>query len=156
MARLVAVCREGEEDYPFLTRQIPLYIDDTLTMVMEFSDSVMDVDSQEINTPHWKQFSEYHSKLKQQDLNIALMVTSREVYSAISAGAMCGLQTKRGASLLTFSGIREPGPGAPHTETHRHALCHQDLFSRRKEALHPLLCPWVRYKIMWFFIFTAK
>ena len=32
MARLVAVCREGEEDYPFLARQIPLYIDDTLTV----------------------------------------------------------------------------------------------------------------------------
>lgn len=31
MARLVAICREGEEDYPFLARQIPLYIDDTLT-----------------------------------------------------------------------------------------------------------------------------
>lgn len=27
-------------------------------MVMEFSDSVMDVDSHEINTSHWKQFSE--------------------------------------------------------------------------------------------------
>lgn len=27
-------------------------------MVMEFSDVVMDVDSHEINTSHWKQFSE--------------------------------------------------------------------------------------------------
>lgn len=36
MARLVAVCREGEEDYPFLSRQIPLYIDDTLTVCMPF------------------------------------------------------------------------------------------------------------------------
>lgn len=32
MARLVAVCREGDEDYPFLARQIPLYIDDSLTV----------------------------------------------------------------------------------------------------------------------------
>lgn len=32
MARLVAVCREGEEDYPFMSRQIPLYIDDGLTV----------------------------------------------------------------------------------------------------------------------------
>uniref|UniRef100_A0A3Q3EJW0 Gametogenetin-binding protein 2 n=1 Tax=Labrus bergylta TaxID=56723 RepID=A0A3Q3EJW0_9LABR len=61
MARLVAVCREGEEDYPFLSRQIPLHIDDTLTMVMEFSDSVMDVDSNDINVSHWKQFSEVGS-----------------------------------------------------------------------------------------------
>lgn len=32
MARLVAVCREGDEDYPFLARQIPLHIDDSLTV----------------------------------------------------------------------------------------------------------------------------
>ncbi|XP_017268022.1 gametogenetin-binding protein 2 isoform X2 [Kryptolebias marmoratus] len=89
MARLVAVCREGEEDYPFLARQIPLYIDDTLTMVMEFSDSVMDVDSHEMNTSRWKQFSEYYSKLKQQDLNVALMVTSREVFGALSQLVPC-------------------------------------------------------------------
>lgn len=30
-------------------------------MVMEFSDSVMDVDEHEINTYHWKQFSEVRS-----------------------------------------------------------------------------------------------
>lgn len=32
MARLVAVCRDGEEEFPFEKRQIPLYIDDTLTV----------------------------------------------------------------------------------------------------------------------------
>ncbi|XP_029304658.1 gametogenetin-binding protein 2 [Cottoperca gobio] len=107
MARLVAVCREGEEDYPFLARQIPLYIDDSLTMVMEFSDSVMDVDSQEINTSHWKQFSEYHSKLKQQDLNIALMVTSREVYSALAQLVPC-VGCRRSVEHL-FSHLVESG-----------------------------------------------
>lgn len=89
MARLVAVCREGDEDYPFLARQIPLHIDDSLTMVMEFSDVVINVGSHEINTSHWKQFCEYHSKLKQHDLNIALMVTSREVYSVLSQLVQC-------------------------------------------------------------------
>ncbi|XP_028451805.1 gametogenetin-binding protein 2 isoform X1 [Perca flavescens] len=107
MARLVAVCREGEEDYPFLARQIPLCIDDTLTMVMEFSDGVMDVDSQEISTSHWKQFSEYHSKLKQQDLNIALMVTSREVYSALSQLVPC-VGCRRSVERL-FSHLVESG-----------------------------------------------
>uniref|UniRef100_A0AAQ6A1P1 Gametogenetin-binding protein 2 n=1 Tax=Amphiprion ocellaris TaxID=80972 RepID=A0AAQ6A1P1_AMPOC len=107
MARLVAVCREGEEDYPFLARQIPLYIDDTLTMVMEFSDSVLDVDSHEISTSHWKQFSEYHSKLKQQDLNIALMVTSREVYSALSQLVPC-VGCRRSVERL-FSHLVESG-----------------------------------------------
>ncbi|XP_043997323.1 gametogenetin-binding protein 2 isoform X2 [Gambusia affinis] len=89
MARLVAVCREGEEDYPFLARQIPLYIDDTLTMVMEFPDSFMDAEGTDIVLAHWKQFSEYYSKLKQQDLNIAFMVSSREVYSALSQLVPC-------------------------------------------------------------------
>ncbi|TMS14293.1 Gametogenetin-binding protein 2 [Larimichthys crocea] len=107
MARLVAVCREGEEEYPFLARQIPLFIDDTLTMVMEFSDSVMDVDSHEINASHWKQFSEYHSKLKQQDLNIALMVTSREVYGALSQLVPC-VGCRRSVERL-FSHLVESG-----------------------------------------------
>ncbi|KAI4813892.1 hypothetical protein KUCAC02_003113 [Chaenocephalus aceratus] len=107
MARLVAVCREGEEDYPFLARQIPLYIDDSLTMVMEFSDSVMDVDSQEINTSHWKQFSQDHSKLKQEDLNSALMVNSREVYSALSQLVPC-VGCRRSVEHL-FSHLVESG-----------------------------------------------
>ncbi|XP_053187886.1 gametogenetin-binding protein 2 [Scomber japonicus] len=107
MARLVAVCREGEEDYPFLSRQIPLYIDDGLTMVMEFSDSVLEVDRPEINSSHWKQFSEYHSKLKQQDLNIALMVTSREVYGALSQLVAC-VGCRRSVERL-FSHLVESG-----------------------------------------------
>ncbi|XP_039870579.1 gametogenetin-binding protein 2 [Simochromis diagramma] len=107
MARLVAICREGEEEYPFLARQIPLYIDETLTMVMEFSDSVMDVDSHEINTSHLKQFSEYHSKLNQQDLNIALMVASREVYSALAQLVPC-VGCRRSVERL-FSHLVESG-----------------------------------------------
>ncbi|KAL6099099.1 ggnbp2 [Pungitius sinensis] len=107
MARLVAVCREGEEDYPFLARQIPLYIDDSLTMVMEFSDSILDVGSQEINASHWKQFSEYHSKLKRQDLNIAMMVTCREVYGALSQLVPC-VGCRRSVERL-FSHLVESG-----------------------------------------------
>uniref|UniRef100_A0A3Q3WDQ8 Gametogenetin-binding protein 2 n=1 Tax=Mola mola TaxID=94237 RepID=A0A3Q3WDQ8_MOLML len=107
MARLVAVCRDGEEDYPFLSRQIPLFIDDSLTMVMEFSEGVMDFDSHEINMFHWKQFSEYHSKLKQQDLNIALMVTSREVYSELAQVVPC-VGCRRSVERL-FSHLVESG-----------------------------------------------
>ncbi|XP_074528739.1 gametogenetin-binding protein 2 isoform X2 [Halichoeres trimaculatus] len=107
MARLVAVCREGEEDYPFLSRQIPLYIDDSLTMVIEFPDSVIDSDSNEINAAQWKQFSEYYSKLKQQDLNVALMVTSREVYAALSQLVPC-VGCRRSVERL-FSHLVESG-----------------------------------------------
>lgn len=72
----------------------------------------------------------------------------RGLQCIISAGAMRGLQTKCGAPLLTFGGIWKPSPGAPHSGTHWHALCYQSLFSRCKEALHPLLRPWVRYREM--------
>lgn len=89
MARLVAICKDGEEDFPFGPRQIPLYIDDSLTMIMEFSDSVADVDSNDIKSPSFKQFSKYYSKLTHQDLNAALTVTSREVYSALSQLVPC-------------------------------------------------------------------
>ncbi|XP_038153547.1 gametogenetin-binding protein 2 [Cyprinodon tularosa] len=110
MARLVAVCREGEEDYPFLSRQIPLYIDDTLTMVMEFPDSILDVEDHETNPAQWKQFSEYYSKLKQQDLNVALMVTSREVYGTLSQSVPC-VGCRRSVERL-FSHLVETGSPA--------------------------------------------
>lgn len=89
MARLVAVCRDGEEDYLFLARQIPLCIDDSLTMVMEFPDSILDFDSCQSNSSQMKQFIEHHRMLKQQDLNMALMVMSREVFSALSQSVPC-------------------------------------------------------------------
>ncbi|XP_056140559.1 gametogenetin-binding protein 2 isoform X2 [Lampris incognitus] len=107
MARLVAVCRDGEEDFPFLARQIPLNIDDTLTMVMEFPDSVMNLDNSQINNYQWKQFAEFHSKLKQQDLNIAMMVTSREVFSALSQLVPC-VGCRRSVERL-FSQLVESG-----------------------------------------------
>ncbi|KAI4879644.1 hypothetical protein NFI96_016149 [Prochilodus magdalenae] len=107
MARLVAVCRDGEEDYPFLARQIPLYIDDTLTMVMEFPDSVLDFDSHQINSSQMKQFIEHHSMLKQQDLNMALMVMSREVFSALSQLVPC-VGCRRSVERL-FSQLTDSG-----------------------------------------------
>uniref|UniRef100_A0A8C8F8M5 Gametogenetin-binding protein 2 n=1 Tax=Oncorhynchus tshawytscha TaxID=74940 RepID=A0A8C8F8M5_ONCTS len=107
MARLVAVCRDGEEDFPFLARQIPLYIDDTLTMVMEFIDSVMNLDTHQINSSQMKQFVEHHSMLKQQDLNIAMMVTSREVFSALSQLVPC-VGCRRSVERL-FSQLVESG-----------------------------------------------
>ncbi|XP_053474357.1 gametogenetin-binding protein 2 isoform X1 [Ictalurus furcatus] len=89
MARLVAVCRDGEEDYRFLARQIPLYIDDSLTMVMEFPHTVLHFDSHQTNSSQIKLFIERHGMLKQQDLSMALMVMSREVFSALSQLVPC-------------------------------------------------------------------
>ncbi|NP_001073430.2 gametogenetin-binding protein 2 isoform X2 [Danio rerio] len=107
MARLVAVCRDGEEDYLFLARQIPLYIDDTLTMVMEFPDSVLDFDSYQISSSQMKQFIEHHSMLKQQDLNMALMVMSREVFNALSQSVPC-VGCRRSVERL-FSQLTDSG-----------------------------------------------
>ncbi|XP_018422503.1 PREDICTED: gametogenetin-binding protein 2 [Nanorana parkeri] len=89
MARLVAVCRDGEEEFPFDTRQIPLYIDDTLTMVMEFSDNMLPLDKQQIDTLQLKQFIQRHGMLSEQELSIAMMVTSREVFNALSQLVPC-------------------------------------------------------------------
>ena len=74
----------------------------------------------------------------------------------ISAGGMCGVQTKCGAPLLSFSGIGQPGLRATHSETHGHALCHQGLFGRCEETLYPLLCPRVRYSQMHYFHFHCQ
>ncbi|XP_018586932.1 gametogenetin-binding protein 2 isoform X1 [Scleropages formosus] len=107
MARLVAVCRDGDEDFPFLSRQIPLYIDDALTMVMEFSDNMLNLESHQINSLQMKQFIQDHGMLKQHDLNIAMMVTSREVFSALSQMVPC-VGCRRSVERL-FSQLVESG-----------------------------------------------
>lgn len=81
-------------------------------------------------------------------------VVQRGVQRAIPAGAVRGLQTKCGAPLFSLSGDGKPSAGAPHSETQRHAHCHQGLFGRHEEALYPVLHPWVRGKIfsLYFYI----
>nr|XP_056721132.1 gametogenetin-binding protein 2 isoform X2 [Euleptes europaea] len=113
MARLVAVCRDGEEEFLFEKRQIPLYIDDTLTMVMEFPDNVLNLDGHQNNGAQLKQFIQRHSMLKQhsllkqQDMNLAMMVTSREVLSALSQLVPC-VGCRRSVERL-FSQLVESG-----------------------------------------------
>ncbi|XP_037019566.1 gametogenetin-binding protein 2 isoform X1 [Artibeus jamaicensis] len=107
MARLVAVCRDGEEEFPFEKRQIPLFIDDTLTMVMEFPDNVLNLDGHQNNGTQLKQFIQRHSMLKQQDLSIAMVVTSREVLSALSQLVPC-VGCRRSVERL-FSQLVESG-----------------------------------------------
>ncbi|XP_029467515.1 gametogenetin-binding protein 2 isoform X1 [Rhinatrema bivittatum] len=107
MARLVAVCRDGEEEFPFEKRQIPLFIDDTLTMVMEFSDNMLNLDGHQLNGAQLKQFVQRHGMLKQQDLNIAMMVTTREVFNALSQLVPC-VGCRRSVERL-FSQLVESG-----------------------------------------------
>ncbi|XP_072302724.1 gametogenetin-binding protein 2 [Eucyclogobius newberryi] len=111
MARLVALCCRDGEEYQLFSRQIPLYIDDNLTMVMEFPDTVADVaDGNDINSPSFKHFSKCYSKLTHQDLNIALMVTSIEIYSALSQLVPC-VGCRRSVERL-FSHLVESGSPA--------------------------------------------
>ncbi|XP_053130998.1 gametogenetin-binding protein 2-like isoform X3 [Hemicordylus capensis] len=107
MARLVAVCRDGEEEFPFEKRQIPLFIDDTLTMVMEFPDNVLNLDGHQNNGAQLKQFIQRHGMLKQQDLSYAMMVTSREALSALSQLVPC-VGCRRSVERL-FSQLVESG-----------------------------------------------
>ncbi|CAL9685871.1 unnamed protein product [Knipowitschia caucasica] len=89
MARLVAICRDGEEEYPFPPRQIPLSIDDSLTMVMEFPDDFGDDGNHKQKFSSFKQFSKCYSKLTHENLNAALIVTSQEVFSTLSQLVPC-------------------------------------------------------------------
>uniref|UniRef100_A0A4W5N7J5 Gametogenetin-binding protein 2 n=1 Tax=Hucho hucho TaxID=62062 RepID=A0A4W5N7J5_9TELE len=76
-------------------------------MVMEFTDSVMNLDAHQINSSQMKRFVEHHRMLKQQDLNIAMMVTSREVFSALSQLVPC-VGCRRSVERL-FSQLVESG-----------------------------------------------
>uniref|UniRef100_A0AAY4EPH4 Gametogenetin-binding protein 2 n=1 Tax=Denticeps clupeoides TaxID=299321 RepID=A0AAY4EPH4_9TELE len=107
MARLVAVCREGEEEHRFHPRQIPLFISDALTMVIEFSDNVLDLSRHHVGTVQVKQFVQYHSMLKPQDLSVSMAVTSREVLSALSQLVPC-VGCRRSVERL-FSQLVESG-----------------------------------------------
>ncbi|TRY57205.1 hypothetical protein DNTS_003285 [Danionella cerebrum] len=89
MARLVAVCRDGEENYVYRARQIPLYIDQTLTMVMEFPDSNLDFDSHHMNSSQMKLFIEHYKMLTLQHLSVALMVMSRDFFSTLAQSVPC-------------------------------------------------------------------
>ncbi|KAM4797102.1 gametogenetin-binding protein 2 isoform 2-T2 [Rhinophrynus dorsalis] len=89
MARLVAVCRDGEEEFPFDKRQIPLYIDDSLTMVMEFPNNMLPLDKQQIDTVQLQAFIQRLSLLKEDDLNTAMVVTPFHIYNALLTHVHC-------------------------------------------------------------------
>ncbi|XP_069767679.1 gametogenetin-binding protein 2 isoform X5 [Narcine bancroftii] len=76
-------------------------------MVMEFSDNMLNLAGHQINGTQLKQFVQQHGMLKQQDLNIAMMVTSREVFSALSQLVPC-VGCRRSVERL-FSQLVESG-----------------------------------------------
>ncbi|XP_063152740.1 gametogenetin-binding protein 2 isoform X3 [Candoia aspera] len=76
-------------------------------MVMEFPDNMLNLDGHQHNGAQLKQFIQRHSMLKQQDLSIAMMVTSREVLSALSQLVPC-VGCRRSVERL-FSQLVESG-----------------------------------------------
>jgi len=86
MAKLVAVCRD-EADYSFERRQIPLNIEDTLTMVMEIPETV--ISTRKLNEDELQSFSKRFHCLNAGDLSAATTVRQKDVLSFLSHSVPC-------------------------------------------------------------------
>ncbi|XP_014672420.1 PREDICTED: gametogenetin-binding protein 2-like, partial [Priapulus caudatus] len=87
MARLVAVCRE--DDYKFLERQVPLVIDESLKMVMEFADVCAGCDGVGIKQKDLAVFRHKYNALTRDERLLALMVTSKDLFAALAQMVPC-------------------------------------------------------------------
>ncbi|XP_070572373.1 gametogenetin-binding protein 2-like isoform X2 [Ptychodera flava] len=92
MAKLVAVCQR-EEKFPFQGRQIPLTVDDSLTMVMEFPDPDFLWCEQgkcsRVKPAELEKFVQKFSLLNKDELAVAMMVTSKELFTTLSQMVPC-------------------------------------------------------------------
>lgn len=86
MAKLVAVCRD-ETDFAFERRQIPLNIEDALTMVMEIPETV--ISTREVNEYEVQSFQKRFQCLSADDLAVATMVRQKDVLSFLSHSVPC-------------------------------------------------------------------
>ncbi|XP_074640897.1 gametogenetin-binding protein 2-like isoform X2 [Tubulanus polymorphus] len=93
MARLVAVCRS--KDYKYEARQLPLNIDESLTMVVHFSDLCLKCGSKQDGAEAKEKeaakvrFAERFSILTKDEISTDLKVTSQEVYSLLAQIMPC-------------------------------------------------------------------
>ncbi|KAL9980103.1 hypothetical protein ACROYT_G008646 [Oculina patagonica] len=86
MAKLVAVCRD-ETDFAFERRQIPLNIEDTLTMVMEIPETV--ISTRQVNEYELQSFNKRFQCLSADDLAGATTVRQKDVLSFLSHSVPC-------------------------------------------------------------------
>jgi len=85
MAKLVAVCRD--EEFPFERRQIPLMIEETLTMVMEIPETIISAEC--VTSADVAQFIKRYSCLSHGEMNTALMVEQKELFTLLSVSVPC-------------------------------------------------------------------
>ncbi|EDO30524.1 predicted protein, partial [Nematostella vectensis] len=86
MAKLVAVCRD-EMDFPFERRQIPLIIEEALTMVMEIPENIFS--TRFVCENELRDFVKRYGCLDLEELAVALMVRQKEVFSLLSHSVPC-------------------------------------------------------------------
>ncbi|XP_064653255.1 gametogenetin-binding protein 2-like isoform X2 [Lineus longissimus] len=88
MAKLVKVC-PGLQDYEFERRQLPLVVDDTLTMVMQFNDSCLGCEKGSIKQKEMESFVQKFSALTKDEVAIALLVKDSDIFHLLSQKVPC-------------------------------------------------------------------
>jgi len=87
MAKLVSVCRS--ENYPFEQRQIPLVVDDKLTMVMQFEDSCIGCNHNGIKQKDLERFLVKFRAFTPEEVSSALRSASKDVLNLLAQMVPC-------------------------------------------------------------------
>ncbi|WAR02768.1 GGNB2-like protein [Mya arenaria] len=88
MAKLIAVCRS--DDYQFERRQIPLFVDDSLTMVVQFADKCIDCDHVNgMKCKDMERFVQRFGALSKDEVAVAMMVTSKDIMNLLTHLVPC-------------------------------------------------------------------
>ncbi|XP_068748253.1 gametogenetin-binding protein 2-like isoform X1 [Montipora capricornis] len=135
MAKLVAVCRD-EADYSFERRQIPLNIEDTLTMVMEIPETV--ISTCKLNEDELQAFSKRFQCLGADDLSVATMVRQKDVLAFLSHSVPC-VGCRRSVERL-YNQLVDSGQPAlePLKITNRGVLTIEDPFLQDPKLVYAL------------------
>ncbi|XP_052245499.1 gametogenetin-binding protein 2-like isoform X2 [Dreissena polymorpha] len=88
MAKLIAVCRT--DDYQFERRQISLFVDESLTMVVQFADKCIDCDHVNgMKCKKMERFVQRFGALTKDEVAVAMMVTSKDILSLLTHLVPC-------------------------------------------------------------------
>jgi len=89
MAKLVGVCREDEGQTQLPRRQLPLVVDDTLTMIVQFPETCFACDHVQVKLKQQEKFLKKFQLLNEREVTEALTVESQEVLDALSQLVPC-------------------------------------------------------------------